>query len=232
MTQYLDTPGTSGHYVRAPGEASLDTSGSIDVRVRIKPDAIGTFFCRRQGGSSARIFRLYATDSTTIGMNHYDSSEVVDTDAEAGFTDLLDGNIHDIRVVLNFGTGFAEFYERVSPSVSLDSDVGWTNIGNVAMTATDLHEDATIPIDVAAHNNGNAGQYDGRTDRAILYHGTSASGTKVADFNADDFQVGDSDTDTAVGSAGLTWTINGANSEIKEEAAAEGDTSLLLLGVG
>lgn len=56
-----------------------------------------------------------------------------------------------------------------------------------------------------------------------------AGGTAVADFNADDFTVGDGATDTAEDSTGKTWTINGAGSEILSDSDRSG---LLLLGVG
>ena len=73
------------------------------------------------------------------------------------------------------------------------------------------------PLMVGARNaGGTASPTAGNFYQARL----QVDGGTVAHFDAGDFTLGDSDTDTAVGSGGKTWTIHAAASEIKDEKRA------------
>jgi len=223
MSNYLLVDGTGR--VSTPDHASLDITGDIDLRVLCRPNTLDvsaaeTFFSK---GNTYR-FELAATDALKTfwhnGSSLISQESTVDPDA----IPLADGVDFWFRTTLDVDNG-ASGYD-IKFWYSERTPVSWVQVGaTVTGGTTTAIRAGTEALDVGQAFGG-AG-FNGRIYEAIVLNGIG--GSEVAHFNADDFNVGDSDTDTAVDTTGRTWTINGANSEILSES---NPNNAMLLGVG
>ena len=231
MSNYLSLPGTSGHNTSTPDTAVLDITGDIEIIVRLQDDD----HSNEARGASKYGFNSHGYQfgyhvSGDINLNWYDGFSNI-TAQSTVVSPIAEGSLGWIRITLdvdNGASGYDATFYTSTDDTNDPSEVSWSQLGGVvtggsttsiAAGSNDLYGGARPP--------GTGNLLNGRLYRAQVYNGIG--GTLVADFNADDFNVGDSDGATAVDSTGLTWTINGASSTIQSEF---GPQAILLLGVG
>lgn len=231
MSKYLYLPGTNGVNASTPDHSSLDIAGDIDLRARIAPDdwspsgqknvlyktsnsATTGYGFGLSGGSNGLIWMTW--DPTSGGV----ISTVSNTAVSFAYPD-----VGWIRVTLDVSEYTVTYYTSTDQTNDYTA-VTWAQLGttDTGTGPTDIETNA-LALLVGGQGPGGFNAFVGRVYRAVALNGIG--GTVAADFNADDFQVGDSGGDTAVDSTGKTWTINGATAEIRSDG-----NRLLLLGVG
>jgi hypothetical protein len=173
-------PSPSDNYAEVADAAFLDTAGSIDVRSEFVPEEITgvTYYFARFGTDN--LWRFGKSGSAFIGRL-YDSSSTQEDISRGSYTPVV-GQREQVRLVLNFISGEAEFYYRQGATAeanALDSDDNWTALLVRTLTSADLKQgDSRLVI----------GNYDPTSSgmpaqlrRFIYYHGTDSTGTKQID---------------------------------------------------
>lgn len=238
--KYLSLPGSAGHHASTPDSAANSPTGDTELIALCMFDAfdpasqVSPFIGKWNGGTNKR---QYMASYKTNGFAAFEWS----TDGTGGtyavsstvdHTATLTADVKWwVRLTFDADPGTVTWYATTDDTDQLDpTAVTW---GSAIGTDTSPAATSIFNSDTTAIAGGvNTFYFNGRLYRSVLLSGLG--GSLAVDFNADDFTVGDSDTDTAVSSTGETWTINGANSEIIDDAppAAGGSGNLLLLGVG
>lgn len=238
MTQYLELPGSNAHNVSTPDVASFDFATDTDLTVEVWAKLTDVTPAARQhliGHNPAAYttgWSLYLEPAGTLVFRFHDGANNSLSFTTPG---LVSGQLHHIAVTHDFSGDNVVLYvggvahgtvghpgaTTAYTANALLMRVGSDGDGTQA-TAGDIYA-AVIAQGVAT-----------QPDIAAAAVGVPAAGTTViGHFNAGDFTVGDSATDTAVDSTGKTWTINGANSEILDDTpVGSGLRNRLLLGVG
>ncbi len=110
-------------------------------------------------------------------------------------------------VGFQFDGGVVKFFDGGSDrNVIVPVQLG----GDQTLASITTINSADAPMEVGSFTNGAASRFIGRIHRARLWDDLTFSAL-LTDFHADDFNVGDTNTDTAVDSTGKTWTLNGAS---------------------
>jgi len=178
--------------------------GDIDMRASVLPVAFDPstdqHIIAKRSGTSGYGIRLDST-ADSVSVRHGDG--VTDRDTALAM-DTTAGTKAEIRATLDLATGTWNGY---LDNVLSDTDAGFTN------TAASPSSEALY----AGSENGNE-PYQGDIDWVEVRDGID--GPVVARFDAHDFTAGDTNGATATGSAGNTWTINGAASSIVFDAPA------------
>ena len=227
MAQYLDLTGESGHTATTPDSAATSQTGDMAIAVKVAmddwtPGVTGMFFSKLSAaGQRSYELGINATDFPFSRVS--DDGTTLEGDTGDTVWGAADGTTLWVGIENDFGTGVRYF-------TSADG-ITWVQLGSTeTLTAASIFDGTEIPT-IGAKAGGVSSRIAGNFYEAKVYSSADlTSGVVVVHFNADDFTLGDSDTDTAVAVTGETWTINGANSEIK--ADPEGGANLMLLGVG
>lgn len=226
--QYLLLPGAAGDYASTPDHADFDfINNDFSIRALIALDdwtPSGANTVIHKGGAISDFWRIHVLTSALRLELYNGSNRRFDSTVGPSVTD---GDFLWIRIDFDFDNGSSEM-EGTWYTGGSDETPSWSQLGTPTTRAT------TDPI-VASNGAVQIGQqttgfnmFAGKAKQLIIYRDLTETDL-IGDFDADDFTVGDSDTDTAVDSAGKTWTINGA-AEIQAESSGSGN--LLLLGVG
>ncbi len=214
--QFLDLPNITGNYTSTPDTAALDITGDIDIQALVAVPWSGA------GGTNSIVAKLtsgqssYAIEIRGTGALRLTWSEdgtafkfeeaTVDPDAT-----LADGALQWIRATLDVDNGASgydvKFYLGGDALVPVWVQLGATVTGGAT---TSIFAGTALLFFGANGFNSNWG--NGDFYRGLVKDGID--GTLVADFNAEDFNLGDTDTDTAVDSTGKTWTIFGTDAFI------------------
>ncbi len=208
-SQFLVIPDLAGNNVRTPTHASLEFTGDFDLRVDLLVDPwLGT--------GQRPIMAKGASDATMGFFIGYTLAERWNIQWHDGTSLQIVESIVDVPAV----------GERVRVRATLDVDndaVGhdvkfykstdfknWTQLGaTITNAGTTVVTANSNDLEFGADRNGTRARWLGRAYRGQVYDGID--GTLVADFDAEDFAAGDTDTDTAVDSTDKTWTIFGAS---------------------
>ena len=222
MAQYLDVV-SSTDKATTPDAAALDITGDLDARWDVALDdytpASNFIFGRYTTAGNARIWRpgqvssgkmkfVYGlTDGTNVRMTHESSVAL----------SINDGVRLQFRTVSDIDDGSSNtdtlFYTRTNLSLDLEIDTGWVQLGTTQQTAG-VHTWNTNAAELLVGGTPLTGKYY----RALYLDGQN--GVVVADFNAEDFNVGDVSSATAVSAtSGETWTLSGGGAEIKADPA-------------
>ena len=210
MAQYLTLPGSAGHYVSTVHAADMDIVGDIAVAVRVSmtdwtPAAQTTLTAKTQAGSAVgRAWMFYVGTDGKLRFHFYHSGGTGQFGLSSAATGVTDGTVKWVAAERNQAAGTVKYF-------TADTFGSWSQLGT---TQTGI---STADIDTNVYNVRVGFSWElplaGDVYEALMFNG-DLSGSLITDFNGDDFTVGDSDTDTANGSQGNTWTIAGASSVI------------------
>ncbi len=215
----LDLPEQVGHNATTPDHADFDVVDTFEGQWFLSPpnwnpvnvDTLGGQWVE-SGDERSWSLRLTPTGKLQLAV----SSDGIDSEfanmsgpSFAGMDDFFE---HDVGrwVAYQFDGGTVRFYDG---GVVRDAPV-WIEMGTgqTLATITAVHN-STAVLEIGSQDDGATNPFDGTLLRFRLYDDLTKS-SLLADFDGNDFALGESDTDTAVDSAGRTWTINGANSVI------------------
>ena len=222
MAQYISFDGSATHDVSAVNQADFDVAGDLEIITYARLtnwSASSTIMSLRK---SANVFYYgVSTDYLRLALD-------TGTGVEYKNSTVVHGITNDTgqwtRVTRDNTTGVVKFYKGGD---DLDGGPSWVQLGSdVASTAAGLKASGTDPMVVGSA--WYSSWLTGRVYVAKMYDGIG--GTLITDFNATDFTVGDSDTDSASGSQSNSWVIRGANAVIAEDSPK--GAGLMLLGVG
>ncbi len=221
MAQHLDLPGEDSHSAETPDHADFTFAGDFELRADLAlddftPAAVNDIISQWGGNERAWVWYVQANGNLAFTMS---LSAAVKTHTRDMTGVATDAERIQLRMTADVDNGAGgndvAFYTR-SDGLILP-DTGWTELGVTSTIAgTGTIDASTRDVHIGASEGGTVNEAAGNFYQVIAY--ATPGGTIIADFNASDFTLGDSDTDTAVGSAGKTWTINGTNSEIKSDA--------------
>lgn len=233
MDQYLLIPGAAGHNASTPDSSANSPTGNFELMSRFLLGAwppanqISPWPGKWNDGANQRQYMA------SIKTNFFGTFEL-STDGTGGTYKVASTNNFEddfnaatilwARVTFNATTGAIGWY--VSDDQTQDyAAVTWGSaIGSDLITAGGAFNGNT-PLIVGGVNSFD---FAGRLYRSLLHDGDS---TVLADFNANDADLGDGASDTFnSATTGEEWTINGAGSVIAADTEAAG--GLLLLGVG
>lgn len=239
MTQYLLMDGSSGNYASTSDAAGIEVAGDIEIVLRLSmddwtPGASTELISKWVETGNQRAYRLRIfSDGKILVENSPNGTDTVNVNSSTGNT-FSNGVVMWLKATLDVDNGasgrdYELFYS--AEQITDETAVSWTQLGVTQTVAgTTSIGDQTSELALGSRNSGTAGVMAGRFYRAIIRDGIG--GSDVADFNAADFTVGDTDTDTAVSSGtGETWTIHG-EAVIVDDGVVSGGNPLLLLGVG
>lgn len=241
MVQWLSLPGTANHNATTPDHADLDVTGDIDIRVKVAMDdwtpatrqsPVGKY----ESTGNQRSYWLGVETGGTLIFVWSPNGSTGDNRTSTAAVPFADGEVGWIRATLDVddaGNRVTRFYTSTD-STQDPGAVSWTQLGLDRVQAGTTEIFASTENLEAGSVNGGTEPVAGNLYVVAVYNGIN--GTLVGHFDADNFTVGDSDTDTAVDSTGKTWTINGANSVIESGgvsgslAETEEDDSLSAAG--
>lgn len=214
MAQYYDSPGGAGDFIDTPHAADMNIVGNIAVAVRVAmddwtPAADQQFIAKAQVASAVGFawhFKIGTDGKLRFHFDHSGGQQFGLSSAATGFTD---GTVHWVAAERDQSAGTVKYY--TGDTLGTLSQLGTTQ------TSISTNDILTNAYNLRVGRSWTA-SLAGNLYEAHLYNG-DLSGTLIADYNGDDFTVGDSDTDTAVGSQGNTWTLRGTG-EIKSDVTA------------
>lgn len=224
--RYLSLPGSSGHYVSTPHDASFAIT-DLDIRVRValddwSPASEQAIFGKVNFTGSKIGWYMYWPAGTALDVRWSPDgtfpNSIFHFVTPAGF---VDGEAEWLRWTLDVSVFEGKIYGS-------DDGIVWSQIGATDNGApTSIFNPSTIPLTVGIQGNLTGAPAAGKFYEAILLDGID--GSEIAHFNACDFALGDSDTATAIDVTGKTWTIHGASSQILDDnsgyCAGEAPTS-------
>lgn len=211
--RYLSLPGLDGHRADTPFHASFGFVGDIDMRAKVALP-MGTdaaFGGHSFGGTNGpRGFYISAANTLFVAYREASGSNRFIAGPTVSFGPFT---VHELRATRTALDGAIRFYEFVGAA--------WTQIGNTAGSpASDMQAPTNAPLLVGGSLSlGVQFPFEGRI--YSYEHRNGINGTIVARFDANDFQVGDSDGATAVDVVGRTWTIRGAQSVVMAEPTVQ-----------
>ena len=227
MVQWLSLPGLTGQNVRTPTTTALDVTNDLDIMVRLDADtAAGSanriLIGRQQSASTFALVYKFALTTGDLLVLDWTTAADVDMQATATTTAGVMSGLHWLRATLDVDNGASGYDVKFWYSTTDTSDpdaVSWTQIGSTVVggAVTNIIDARSSLLEIGAVNSGAAAFWEFDCYRGVVRDGIG--GTIIADFNGDDFVIGDSDTDTAVDSTGKTWTIFGASCIIEGTVA-------------
>ena len=228
MSNYLYLDGSDDHNATTPDANDLDITGDIDLRGKVAlddwtPTNGASVIGKQTFVGDNRCYRMVVTNSGRLQITWSEDGVNLKTETLTDPLGYVDGSVKWVRATLDVDNGASGYDVEWFES---DDGTSWTSLETRTTAGATSIFAGTNEVEVGSANNGAFQKLVGRVYEAQILDGIG--GTVVADFNADDLSVGDSDTDTAVDSTGKTWTINGASSVIE----SDGVGNLLLLGVG
>ncbi|KKL28993.1 hypothetical protein LCGC14_2369590, partial [marine sediment metagenome] len=215
-TQFLSIfpPDIANHRVDTPDHADLDIVGDLELQVRAsRPD--WTFFDSIVGKWSAtsaeQSYRVRIQTDGKLALIWKDSSNVSHTVISTVSPGFVDNEVNWFKFELDVDNGAAG-HDVLFYTGGSGEDPTFVQLGTTVTTAgtTDIQVgNATFSVGEQPGQIGKVGHWY----QVKVFDGIG--GTLAAHFDADDFTLGDSDLDTAVGAAGKTWTIRGSECEIQ-----------------
>ncbi len=211
----LDSPGTSGHNATTPDAPKFGSIGDLSLRgfavLKDWTPAVDNRFIAKWGGDRSYHFGVGTSGVLRIGYSTDGTNEFgIDSSVAATFTN---GVLGGIRADFDVDAGATDHEVTFFTAVGLGKP--WVQLGTVINNAGVVTiNSGTDVLEVGASDNGGFGQVDGRISNGQVFDGI-VGGTLVGHFNAEDFAVGDGDTDTAVAATGETWTLNGTDIAIQ-----------------
>ncbi len=226
----IELPGTAGHHASTPDHDDFLPTTSFELRWDVEVDDVSvtlqTIMSQWAAGGDQRFFFLH-TDNEIAGPNDPvwlldmgDSDGVFHEawySAPHGLADFQRGQFRLIYTMdIGGGNRLVEYFKR-GPITPLHDDFDpWEPLAIVPpgsrSTAASFKNVAT-PLYIAANNNGSGNRLNGKLYRSLLY----IDGVLQGDPDPKLWEIGDSDTDTAVDSAGRTWTLNGATTVVESD---------------
>ncbi len=232
LPPHLDLPGTGGHFAETPDHASLDITGDIrliaDVSLADVTPAVEERLIFKWSGTE----RSYGMAIGTTGLVRIQwSTNGVDQPVLSSSVAIPYVADQRFQVRADFDVDAGASDKEVTFFTRLPGEA-WVQLGSVINQAgtTSIHS-GTEALSVGASDGGGFGGVEGQLYAAQVFDGIGGSPTLVADFNANDFSIGDSDTDTAVDSTGKTWTIRGTGSFIRVNGTALEQTHAVTVDV-
>ncbi len=223
--QYLTLPGISGHNASTPTHPSLNLSDNFFAGIYAEPDNwsnLQSMLAKWLASGDKRSWMLRTTAAGAIQVRASD-----DGSTNEGVTGPVLGFVGGHWFGFDFVAGFVRYYDG---GTDPDNPV-WVEIGSgdqlATITSINLSD---ADVEIGTINNGASDPLSGKVVRAVIYNDIARTGL-VADFNAGDFNAGDTDTDTAVGSAGKTWTLNGATPKIGPIVGVTDETTTIVAAV-
>lgn len=213
----LETPGTNGNYASTPDHASLDITGSIDVRVRCAPDdwtpaaeQMPVAKNNTTGDQRSWAFSIMTSGVLQFGWSTNGTGPGILLAQSSVATGFEDGTAHWIRATLDATTGTVTFYVGEDGS-------NWTQLGTPSVLgATSIHS-GTAALTVAARNAGTGNPFAGLISRVEVRNGIG--GTVVAD---PDFDAQPAGTTSFADSTGKTWTVHGTAAIVIDPSDPDG----------
>ncbi len=221
MTKYLDIPdSTAGQYATTPSAAANQISGDLEYQFRGSfpdwtPATIMLPF-----GKWLSSWRVRIQTSGVLTATNQNGGQI-STDSTVA-TGLTNDQVNWIKITQDVDNGAGgndiEFHLGGTDAVP-----SYTQLGTTVTTGSTITRLTSGAVQIGRTA---ADVFPGKYYELEVYDGIG--GTLKVHFNAEDFNVGDSDGATAVAVTGETWTLHGAGVEIKDDA---GGSRLLLLGV-
>lgn len=204
-TNYLNLPGTSGHYASTPDAAALDVTGDIDIRVYVAmddwtPATDSCVLAKYNTTGNQRSYNLHVLNTGALNLQWSNDGTTQITKTSTATTGFTDGTAHWVRATLDVDNGSGS---NVVTFYTSEDGTTWTQLGNTVTTAgTTSIFNSTSVLELGARNSGTAANTAGKIFQAQVRNGIA--GTIVANPVAGTSSITDS--------TGLTWTINGASS--------------------
>ncbi len=224
MPQFLELDGSNGNWASTPQSTDFDlVAGEVmryEVRVAMTDWTPAgdsqAFIASWETGDRDFIVRINVTSGLPIFF--YPDIESTAADSAPGFTGG-ETNWLAFEVTPESSNGAND------GTVTFEKSPGATN-DPTAVSWTQISTHTSVGVTAVAHSNvvGIGAQSDGVDDMLAgnLYQiRVLRDSVVVAHFNANDFAIGATDTDTAVGVGGHTWTLHGT-AEVKNDATTEG----------
>lgn len=215
VPNWLSLPGSTGQHASTPDAATLDITGDIDVRVKValpdwSPSSVQYLLGKWLAGAGQASYNFSVSSTGTLNFAWSANGSATLSATSNATVPFSDGAAGWVRATLDVDNGASgrtvRFYTSTDGST-------WTEVGTAQTTAgvTSIFASTTI-LYVGALNNSVAGAAGDYYEVQVL---NGIDGTVVADFNADDFDIGEAAGATAVDSTGKTWTLTGAGVEIE-----------------
>ncbi len=209
---FLDLPGTSSHSASTPDHASLDITGDLEVITRLSADDY-TPVGNQRIVDKVNAYNLIKLPGSDLRFEWHDGTSFL-SEASSVTLDsvgIVDQQVIWLRATLDVDNGASDAEVKFFYSTNSTDDpteVVWIQLGSTQLVgATTSIRTTTDDLFIGIESIGDGERWDGRIYRSQVNDGIG--GTLVADFDGNDFAIGESDTDTAVDSTGKTWTING-----------------------
>lgn len=217
---YAYLPGVNGNYLSVPDEASLRTTGDLDVRALVRPSlawnsATANGFVARYGSPAARSYCFYSDYYSAAGQfifAWYDATDVLTTVYSTTAPAYPADALLWVRVTLDLDNGAGKY--EVKFYTSLDGTV-WSQLGTTitGAAATTLRPGSSA-VEIGSRVNGTWSPCLGKVYRAQIYNGIN--GTCVLDVDCNAITSGSQTSFLAA--TGQTVTINRATSGRKAVA--------------
>lgn len=189
--------GSSGDYLWAPWDLSMDPSGDIDLRVDVQPTdytptSDETIFARWES-SILRVLLLRMKIAGTLEFSWTEDGTTIKTQVSSAYG--ISSGRYQFRVTLDVDNGSSQhvvtFYKRLvatsGQKAVLTSDVNWTEISShILAGVTSVETGSIAKVELASHTGGTAENFDGEIFRALLLDGLDATGDPLVDVWLED----------------------------------------------
>jgi hypothetical protein len=202
-------PGIAGSYFSSPNAVKHQLTGNFDIDavVNLNDYTLGTvqtLICKFTGGGTPAGYQLAVSTTGFARVVWADglTSATATSSIAIPVTDLTSIGVR-AQVTLDSGAG----QYAVTFYTSQNGGATWVQLGAVQTGATVALTFSTAGIEIGSRNGGTAELWVGDVTRGRIYSGNRDSGgTKVFDFNADDWTAGGSFVSSETGE---TITLNG-----------------------
>jgi len=196
-SQWIEFDGASGTYVSTPDNAANSVTGDIDIRARIAPNdwtpSSNMEIISKRGASTAAYDFVFDVGTGKLIFDFWQST-VARTLTSTVATGFADGTAHHVRVTVQMDNGSGQYEGIFYTSSSAVDDPGrvtdWVQLGDTITGSTGVGsiDDEASAVEVGARGLGGADLFIGKIFRAQVYDGIN--GTRVVDFNANDYVSG------------------------------------------
>ncbi len=218
QAQYLSMDGDVGE-VTTPDHSSLNIAGDIEMVMQVQIDDLsnGPGLIDKMASNDGYRVMVFSNGAIQLAWGDGASQHFW-----SSFASAVTSATNWIRVTLDVDNGASghtmTFETSTDPINLLPANVSWTlDRTRIFGGVTSISANTGNPLRHGVRDG--IFNLDGSLYRVWVYDGIG--GTLVAGFNANDFAVGDTHTDTAVDTTGKTWTINGTASVIVDTVITE-----------
>ncbi len=223
-TKYIYAPDIATNHLSTPDHADFDITGTIEVRGwgSIRNVATGADeYCAGKydatGGERSWIAAVPGVGGTPKFYWSTNGTNLLSETSSATLASVGISNDEEFgwRITMEIDDGAVNFYYRQDSVTNIESDSGWTQLGNADIStaagsngaATSINSGSADQV-IAGHSAAGSpiGNYAGTMVRVIICNGLGFS-NKVSDFDARDWATTDIENGTWADGDGHTYTI-------------------------